>query len=163
MIEELLSEELLKMAGVVLSLIIVVLFLAGGVYMLITLSNNLDASANDERKKSIKEIVKTSDIKTKRITVKEKGDEGQFLPIFKHKNKLGVVYDDEQTNVKDLIIIGEDNDEIKDKFIKDRKKPYKVKVMDTGTKEKILYQYDDYKLDTDSDDFKTKIRNLHDL
>ncbi|WP_281512457.1 hypothetical protein [Mammaliicoccus vitulinus] len=158
------SEEALLKIVIFIVLLAVVLVLTIGAYGAVVLSDKLEVKANNEHEKSIKEIVKTADIKKEHITVKEKGDEGQFLPLFQYENKIGVVYDDdEQTNVKDLIIIGEENDEIKDKFIKDRKKPYKVKVMDTGAKEKILYQYDDYKLDTDSKEFKKRIRDSHDL
>lgn len=141
-------------------LLIAILFIVGGIYALKGISDYSEVSANKERENSIKEIVKQSDIKTEHITVNDK-HEGGFLFMFSDTDKISVT--NANHNKSDLIIIGKNTDNIKDKFIKDRKKPYKVKVMDTGSNEKILYQYDDYKLDTDSKYFKTKIRKLHDL
>lgn len=139
-------------------LLIAVLIIAGCIYALKGISNYSEVNANKEHENSIKEIVKQSDIKTEHITVNDK-HEGGFLFMFSDTDKISVT--NANHNKSDLIIIGKNTDNIKDKFIKDRKKPYKV--MDTGSNEKILYQYDDYKLDTDSKYFKTKIRNLHDL
>lgn len=154
------NDEVLDILLGTVILLVATLIIAGCIYALKGISDYSEVSANKEHENSIKEIVKQSDIKTEHITVNDK-HEGGFLFMFSDTDKLSVT--NANHNKSDLIIIGKNTDNIKDKFIKDRKKPYKVKVMDTGSNEKILYQYDNYKLDTDSKYFKTKIRKLHDL
>lgn len=81
------------------------------------------------------------------------------------RNKISVKYKESNMTPKNLKIVGEKqtSDNLKENFITDRKQPYKVKVMNTGAKEDILYEYKGYKLDTDSEDFKSEIRAMHHL
>ncbi|OEL08283.1 hypothetical protein [Staphylococcus equorum] len=164
------KEELVYILRATLFGLLIVGVLMAVVYMFVYLDNKANASANEKHESSINDVVKSSDIKTRYIIVKDNytNTTDRLISMFginDKRNKISVKYKESNMTPKNLKIVGEKqtSDNLKENFITDRKQPYKVKVMNTGAKEDILYEYKGYKLDTDSEDFKSEIRAMHHL
>lgn len=136
------------------------------------IKNTLSDIENKNIKKNedkINEIVKEADIKTYEITVREKNNDVltkglELIPMINNLSNSMQIYR-KDTLLSTNLIIAENNDKsnkLIDKFIIKRNKPYKIKIMETGASS-ILYEYGDYKVNTESKEFKKLIIDEHKL
>lgn len=128
---------------------------------------NYETNRNKSVENKIEDIVNSSKVEAKTITIEDKHDlsirnllaptgfvNSKYMNGYFHKDKVSnAIFVTDRANKDESIL---------DSMIIKRNKPYKVKVINTGAGY-ILYQYKDYKVNMNSNSFKTQIRLMHDL
>lgn len=156
----------LKLLKILVNIVLIIAL----IFLLKTIWENYETKKIEDNNSKINEIVKSSDIKSSDIEIHSKNNNLVYtffdmMPYIENYYNSMDVYFDNEISLPEQLYIAEDReqvDKVIDKFIVKRNEPYKVKVMNTGASH-ILYQYGNYKVDTNSKAFKKMIIKQHDL